>query len=410
MKTRYLSKTIENLAFTGHKMAFVSGPRQAGKTTLAKMLLKERRTGSYFNWDEPRFRREWTKDPKALLQQLQPSDSGRAPLVVFDEIHKAKLWKRTLKGLFDTAEEPVDMLVTGSARLNVYKKGSDSLLGRYFHFRMHPFTLGELVQGGLPSLEEFQDGLRHRALASKREWRDAFANLMKFGGFPEPLFAQDEKKARLWRRGRTEKVIREDLRDLSRIPELSRIEMLASLLPEKVGSMFSIASLREHLEVNHETVKRWVLFLQELFYLHEIKPYQGAVRRSLKKEGKVYLWDYSEVAEPAARFENLVAGHLLKACHFWTDTGEGDFSLHFVRNKEKQEIDFLVAKDGKPWMAVETKMRDGTPSPNWRKFLPALGKVLAVQLVAEPGRWEWIRVAEWDVLVASADEFLAYLV
>lgn len=152
------------------------------------------------------------------------------------------------------------------------------------------------------------------------------------------------------------------------------------------------------------------MFLQELYYLYEIKPYQGAVSRSLKKEGKAYLWDFSEVKEKPARYENLVASHLLKACHFWTDSGEGEFSLHFIRNKEKQEIDFLIARDGKPWMAVETKWADGAPSPNWKKFLPPLGNIMAVQLIAEPGRWNWVKVGERDLLIASAQEFLAYLV
>ena len=371
------------------------------------MMLKKRGTGAYFNWDETEFRRVWTKHPGELIPKPM---NGAIPLVVLDEIHKAKLWKRTLKGLFDTIENPTDILVTGSARLNVNKKGSDSLLGRYFHFRLHPFSLHEMVLAGTRSPDSLFVELRDRAMTPKKEWSESFAALMRFGGFPDPLFSQDEKKARLWRRGRMEKVIREDLRDLSRIPELSRIEMLASLLPEKVGSLFSIASLRENLEVNHETVKRWVVFLQELYYLFEIKPFQGAVSRSLKKEGKAYLWDFSEVKEMPARFENLVASHLLKACHFWTDSGEGEFSLHFIRNKEKQEIDFLVSKDGKPWMAVETKWGDGAPSPNWKKFLPALGNIMAVQLIAGPGTWKWAKIGEKDLLIASAQEFLAYLV
>lgn len=389
-------------------MAFISGPRQAGKTTFAKFLLKERGDGAYYNWDETEFRRAWTKNPKTIL----PSKAGaEIPLVVLDEIHKAKLWKRTLKGVFDTLEAPLDILVTGSARLNVYKKGSDSLLGRYFHFRLHPFSLHEMVLGGPPlSPDAMLEAVRERSLDFRKEWREAFAGLLRFGGFPEPLFSQDERKARLWRRGRTEKVIREDLRDLSRIPELSRIEMLASLLPEKVGSLFSIASLRDHLEVGHETVKRWVTFLQELYYLYEIKPFQGSIARSLKKEGKAYLWDSSEVQDKPARYENLVANHLLKACHYWTDTGEGEFTLHFLRNKEKQEIDFLMARDGKPWLAMETKLGQGDISPNWKKFLPHLGNVLAVQLVSEPGHWKRVKVGEKEVLVASAQEFLAYLV
>ncbi len=202
-----------------------------------------------------------------------------------------------------------------------------------------------MVLSGVQSPDSLFDALHGRALTPKKEWTEAFLNLMRFGGFPDPLFSQDEKKARLWRRGRMEKVIREDLRDLSRIPELSRIEMLASLLPEKVGSLFSIASLREHLEVNHETVKRWVTFLQELFYLFEIKPYQGAVTRSLKKEGKAYLWDFSEVRDKSARYENLVASHLLKACHFWADSP----CIIFGTRKSKKSISWSPETGGLGW-------------------------------------------------------------
>jgi uncharacterized protein len=405
MKARYLSASVEELAFSGHKMAFVSGPRQVGKTTLGKALLRKK-GGAYQNWDDIEFRRTWTKNPKLLI----PSRDKTPAMLVLDEIHKAKSWKRSLKGLYDTLESPVDILVTGSARLNVFKKGGDSLLGRYVHFRLHPFSVRELL-GALPALP---DALHASLLARSSEpdtpHRESFESLLRFGGFPEPLFAQDEKKARIWRRGRVEKVIQEDLRDLSRIPELSRIEMLASLLPEKVGSPFSLSSLREDLEVSHDTVRRWTSMLKELYYFFEIKPWTRSINRSLKKEGKIYMWDAGEVEESSARFENLVAGHLLKACDFWTDTGEGLFELHYLRNKEKQEIDFLITRDRKPWLPVEVKWRDASPSPAWKKYLPALGVPFGVQLVSEPGRWEWRNVGDGRVLVGSAGEFLSGLV
>lgn len=407
MTARYLSELLKELAFGSGKMAFVSGPRQVGKTTMAKQFLKERGAGAYGNWDETEFRRQWVKHPRELI----PKPAGKVkPLLVLDEIHKAKLWKRTLKGMFDGADGASDILVTGSARLNVYKKGSDSLLGRYYHFRLHPFSLREMIRKSPMSPDRLFQALRERELEPRKDWDQAFTDLMHYGGFPDPLFAQDEKKARLWRKGRMEKVIREDLRDISRIPELSRIEMLAALLPEKVGSLFSIASLTDFLEVSHETVKRWVLYMHELHYLFEVKPFQGSLPRSLKKEGKVYLWDSAEVSEKAPRFENLVACHLLKACDYWTDAGEGAFQLQYLRNKEKQEIDFLITRDGKPWLAMEAKLGEGDISPNWKRFLPHLGEVMPVQITAAPGHWEWIETGGRKVLLASAQEFLAYLV
>ncbi len=405
MKTRYLQAPIEQLCFSGHKMAFVSGPRQCGKTTMSKLMLAQRSSGSYRNWDDVVFRRQWAKDPSAIV----PAPERDAPLVVLDEIHKAKGWKRTLKGIYDTLPGPADIMVTGSARLSVYKKGSDSLTGRYFQFRLHPLTLGEMDKSESPSPDEVLSALFQRSRQASRSAVSMFEALERLGGFPEPLLGQNERKARLWRRNRIDTVIREDVRDLTRIPELGRIEMMAALLPERVGSLFSKASLREDLEVSFDTVRRWTALLKDLYYVHEIKPFQTAIARSLRKEGKIYMWDYGEVSDPAARFENLVANHLLKACHLWTDTGEGQFELCYLRNKEKQEIDFLIVRDRRPWLPVEVKRADVDPSPHWRRFLPALKCLRALQLVATPGVWREHSVGNARVTVASACEALAYL-
>lgn len=404
MLRRYLADAIVDLAFGAPKMAFVSGPRQAGKTTLAKMLLEERATGRYANWDDIEVRRAWAKDPKLLV----PLVGASRGLLVLDEIHKVKTWKRGLKGIWDVLGERTDVLVTGSARLNVYRKGGDSLLGRYYPFRLHPFSLREIGRVTPLPADEVRRGLEARsdeALAGQRKEFDA---LLRFGGFPEPLLAASERRARLWRRGRVEKVVREDLRDLTRIPDLARIEMLAALLPARVGSLSSVASLGRDLEAAHDTVTRWLSYLRELYYLFEVKPWQKDVRRSLRKEGKTYLWDWSEVSDPGARFENLVACHLLKAVDYWTDTGEGDFRLHYLRDKDKRELDFLVARDGEPMVAVEAKLSDVSLSPAWGVFLSQIGCPFGLQLVAAHGHWRWHEVGNARVLVASASEALGY--
>lgn len=385
-------------------MAFVSGPRQVGKTTLAKVLLRARETGRYCTWDDVEFRRGWVKDPKRLV----PEGPGR-PLLVLDEIHKGRLWKRSLKGVYDTLERPADILVTGSARLNVYRRGSDSLVGRYLHFRLHPFSIRELRATAPPAPDATLEAITARADRPRRAAARTLAALLEYGGFPEPFLAHDERRARLWRRGRLEQVIREDLRDLTRLPELDRVELLASLIPERVGSPFSVQSVREDLEVAHDTASRWLAHLRELFYVFEVKPYHRAVQRALRKSGKLYLWDWSEVPAPGARFENLVASHLLKACDFWTDSGEGDFDLHYLRDKQQHEIDFLIARDRRPWLAVEAKSSDTTPSPAWRVFLPQVRPALAVQVVATEGHWRWHDIGTARLLVASASDLLGYL-
>lgn len=405
MKPRYLEPVIEALTFSDHKMAFVSGARQCGKTTLARMMLKKR-SGVYRNWDDVPFRRQWVKDPK---QTLPVVSAGSPQMVVFDELHKAKGWKSALKGVYDTLSDPIDILVTGSARLNVYRKGSDSLLGRYHHYRLHPFSLGELREVPAPRPDAVMAAWVHGLPEATRPARSSLEALLRYGPFPEPFLAQDERKARLWRRNRLERVIREDLRDLSRIPELSQVEMLAALIPERVGSPLSVASLRDLLEVSHPTVKRWLAYLKELYYVFEVKPYTTNIARSIRKEGKFYMWDSSEVPDEGARFENLVALHLLKACHLWTDSGEGAFELHYLRNKEGMEIDFLITRDGKPWLPVEAKLGETDPSPNWRRFLPSLPCGLAVQVSAKNLGWRVVQTGRRTLVMSGATEFLTEL-
>ncbi len=407
MRERYLSPAVADIAWAANKMAFVSGPRQCGKTTLAKLMLARRTLGRYANWDDVEVRRTWVRSPKDLARFADRPRETR-PLLALDEIHKAKGWKPTLKGIYDTLEQPCDLLVTGSARLAVYKKGGDSLVGRYFDFRLHPFSLGELERGKTVSPDGFLDdvfgGTTPRRVESHQE---TLATLLRFGGFPEPFLRQSPRFARLWQRGRTEKIVREDLRDLSRIPELSRVEMLTALLPERAAQPLSVQSLREDLEVAHDTVRRWLDYLSELYYLFEVKPYSKSVPRSLKREGKLYLWDWSEVVEPGPRFENLVAGHLLKAVHYWTDTGEGAFALHYLRNKQKQEVDFLVTRDRRPWLAVECKLADASLHPGFEAFLPRIQCERFVQIVAGPTASRKVTVGGSLGLILGAAQFLA---
>lgn len=407
MKTRYLQKNIEELAFTDAKMAFVSGPRQSGKTTLGEMLAEKRRTSRYYSWDDLDFRRVWSKTPKAVVPQ-----SDTIPLVILDEIHKDRTWKRTLKGIYDTIrfeKKRCDFFVTGSARLNVYRRGSDSMLGRYYHFRLAPFSLREI---NFPEPLSPDDAIRQlfqRSLSQKKENKNNLKALLNFGPFPEPLFRQKADKWKIWRQNRHEMIIREDLRDIGRSTDIGKIEMLAAILPDKVASPLSINSLRLDIEVGNQTLQRWLGWLKELYFLFEIKPWYRKIARSLKKEGKIYLWDFSEVKDYGAKFENMVAVHLLKACNYWNDTGQGDFELFYLRNREKQEIDFLIVRDGRPWLPVEAKSGNDKPSSNWQKFLPMLQCKQALQITEQPA---WRLYAENDVelLVAGADEALMYFV
>jgi len=197
---------------------------------------------------------------------------------------------------------------------------------------------------------------------------------------------------------------------LSRIPELSMIEMLIALLPERAANVLSIQSLSEDLEVAYTTVKRWLRYLSELYYIFTIQPYAKSLSRSLKKESKIYLWDWGEIEDEAQRFENLIAGHLLKYCHYLTDTGVGDFQLYYLRNRQKQEIDFLIVKNKKPWLPVEVKLHDEQPANNWAVFMRQLNCSCGVQVVKNDNVHHVIDTTYGKIVIMSAARFLSYLV
>ncbi|MFH0920130.1 MAG: ATP-binding protein [Fibrobacterota bacterium] len=322
------------------KMVFISGPRQVGKTSLAKEVIAAEGGGVYLNWDSD-------ADRRVILAAKWP-EAHR--LIVLDEIHKYLRWKRFVKGEFDTKKERHSFLVTGSARLDIYRKGGDSLQGRYHSHRLHPITLAEANHRyAIP--EPFSK------LKMSGELQ-GLERLLVHGGFPEPFARADARFTRRWRQERRTRILREDVRDLSRIQDIFALERLMMMLPARVGSPLSINSLREDLEVSFRTVKGWLNLLEALFLCYRIPPWHHNIARALKQENKLYLWDWAEAAETGPRFENMIASHLLKLCHALTDAEGYDARLWYVRDKEKREVDFLVTVDGKPWFIAEAKVSD----------------------------------------------------
>jgi uncharacterized protein len=379
---RYVESSVLS-ALALRKMAFIAGPRQVGKTTLARSLLAQPEA-AYFNWDVDAHRRALLKAPT----DFWPAD--RVDRIVLDEIHKYPRWKRLLKGLYDTRGRDVEILVTGSGRLDVYQRGGDSLLGRYFLNRLHPFTVGELLAAGrqnvLPPSEFIRELLAGGAVAEAKA-EDALARIERFTGFPEPLFSGRMDVLRRWRRARRELVLREDLRDLTRIRDLGLIDQMVELLPERVGSPLSVNALREDIGVAFDTVKSWIETLQRLYYLFEIRPFAGKLARTLRREAKVYLYDYSVVEDAGARFENIVALHLRKLVDAWNDQGEGDFALCYVRDKERREVDFLVTERRRPWLLIETQLSGRDVSPSLRYYRNQFRVPHTVQLVRSGSRF-----------------------
>jgi predicted AAA+ superfamily ATPase len=328
-------------------MLFLSGPRQVGKTTLAQQASLAREKSSYLTWDSVEHRRLILAGQESVANraQLDHLASSRT-LLVFDELHKYKGWKDFLKGFFDTRSDRADILVTGSARLDVFRSSGDSLTGRYLTYRVHPLSVAELVDPRLgDALLRPPSPLPESALE----------NLERFSGFPEPFVLQEDRFYRQWRQTRSRQLLQEELRDFSRIHEIALVETLAELLRHRAGQLTTAAALSRDLRVSQDTVRRWLLALSGLYYSFLVRPWYRNVRRALRKEPKVYLWDWSLVDDPGARWENLVASHLLKAVHFWTDHGLGEMKLWFIRDKQKREVDFLVSHDGDPWFIVEAK-------------------------------------------------------
>ncbi len=298
-----------------------------GKTTLALSFLGLKATTKhpgYLNWD-------YGPSSEAIRHTRLPIKQST---LIFDELHKFKNWKRWIKGVIDVEGGSLKMIVTGSARLDLYKKGGDSLFGRYRYIRLHPFSLPELT---------------------KLKIENSLERLLIFGGFPEPFFSCSPRELKLWQKERLRRLIREDVRDISVIQDLASLESMAELLPSKVGNPLSVQSLSEDIQVDHKTIKRWLIVLESMYYCFRISPFGSPKIRAVKKEQKLYLWDWSIVEDPESRWENLVASQLLKYCHFMEDSEGESMELRFIRDIDKREVDFVVLKNKKPVFAVECK-------------------------------------------------------
>jgi predicted AAA+ superfamily ATPase len=368
---RYLQKTIAT--DLERKMVFLGGPRQAGKTTLAKVFLRGEDEG-YLNWDDE-------EDRRRILERRLPDTT----IWVLDEIHKYRGWRNFLKGLFDKQREKRRFLITGSAKLDYYRYGGDSLQGRYHYLRLHPFSVAEL---GIQSTDELEQ-------------------LFLLGGFPEPFLSGSQKEARRWSREYRTRVVREEITKLEQVQNLDTLEIMSLRLSELVGSPLSINSLREDLQVSHKTVSKWIVILERLFHIYRVPPFGTARIKAVKKETKHYHFDWSTVANESARFENMVAGHLLKWCHFIEDTEGIDMELRYFRDIEGKEVDFVVLKDRKPSLFIECKWNDSVIAPPLRYLKRKFRDCRSIQLL-----WKTERhfVSAEGIEVMPALKFLRELV
>ncbi len=356
-------------------MIFLTGPRQVGKTTFARnWLLSAERNDTYFNWDDPAVIREYRRNPLYFKNIIEERYEGEPVPIVFDEIHKQKNWRDILKGFYDVNRGKMRLLVTGSARLGMYRKSGDSLAGRYFSYQMFPLGLPEaaadfsFVLSDDLLLADASALLRKTRKVATDRIRNALDGLIRFGGFPEPFLKASPKFHLRWQTDYKSLLTREDVRDLSRIADIRGLEHMVELLPSKVGSPLSINSLREDLDSHHSTIVKWIDVLKEVYLVFTIRPWHRQIRRSLKKEPKLYFYDWSLLAEAGPRFENFIAVSLFRMAARFTERGLGIFEVMYIRDTAKREVDFVLVKDNKPLALFEAKESEHEISPAGRYF------------------------------------------
>ncbi|MBP1718711.1 MAG: ATPase, family [Deltaproteobacteria bacterium] len=386
------------------QMIFVSGPRRAGKTTLAEMILSQKGLGRYWNNDIPEDQVLLAKKP-FFFEEI---DHGKEvkPLIVFDEIHKFPRWKNVLKGAYDRSRKDFSFLITGSGRLDLYQRGGDSLVGRYLLYHLFPLTINELT-GKKAHLEDFLKS-PNELPGEQPEAASIWKNLETLSGFPEPFIRGTETFYRRWSQAYSKQIVREDIRDLTHIRQLGQLEILSRLLPERVGNLFSTNSIREDLKVSFETIKSWIGVFESFFLVFLITPWSKKLTRAIQKEPKLYLYNWAAISDPGARFENMVALHLFQAVTLWNERGLGEFGLYFVRDRQKNEVDFLITSKKTPFLLVETKLGETEPAAALVK-MKKLFSIPAVQLVNKPGISRQVTRDNEKILVVSADRWLSSL-
>jgi len=387
-----------------NQMVFIAGPRQAGKTTLTQILAEDFTNSLYFNWDILEEKRKLIENP-SFYEEVNRNDIS-VPLIIFDELHKYSNWKNYLKSVYDRDKDNYKFIVSGSGRLDMYQKGGDSLAGRYFNFYLWPLTLAELAGNNL-SFEQFSSNFIEVHTCTNQT-QLIWNNLSQFSGFPDPYLNGTDQFYQIWSNTYKKQLLREDIRGLASLRSFDDVEILFSLLPSKIGNPLSMASLARDIHVSFDSVRSWIEIFENFFMVFRIPPWSKKISRAITKEKKLYLFDYASIESPAAKFENMVALELFRAISNWNDLGLGNFSLHYLRNREKEEVDFLLLNNHKPILLIETKLSDDIAAKSLIKFQKVLN-IPAVQLVNKSDICKIVSNGNLKIMIISADHWLSLL-
>jgi len=404
-----------DLGFLHGRMSFICGPRQIGKTTLVQRHLERLdQIENYHNWDSIALRQQFASNPFFFIENIALSLAGgqkipieKRPWVVFDEIHKYPQWKNILKGYFDEFKNKINFVITGSARLDYFRKSGDSLVGRYFLFKLHPLHPHDLIGTRLN-----REGAWHPKLPMPsfdkpdKSFQDAVAQLYDLTGFPEPLSVGTRDFYERWKNNHISLITGEDIRDLTKITNIEKLQTLLFLLPERVGSPLSLNNLKNILECAHASVQNWLEALKTVYLVFDIAPYAARLKRSVRKEHKYYLWDWGLLENSGKRFENFIAVQLQRAVSAWTEWGKGNYQLMYVRTKDGREVDFVITEKNKPYILIECKKSDKSLAANLRYFKERIQAPLALQVIETPG---YLKQVERGTFIIGLDRFLSIL-
>ena len=394
---RVYQTMIESHLKNYRQMVFVSGPRQVGKTTMCEAV-----ASTYLSWDDEDVRRAIQSGQRVVADKYALNVAAESEkILVYDEIHKYSKWKQFLKGFYDLYGKDLRIVATGSAKMDVYKKGGDSMMGRYFPYRMHPLSVAELLDVSIPD----ERIVRSPKMLPDDEW----TALVRFGGFPDPFVNRDIRFSRRWNSLRFEQLLKTDMRDLTRISELDQLSALAEILSNRSGEQLVYKNIGCDLGVDEKTAKNWVKTLKYLYLGFEVRPWFRNIENSIRKMPKWYLRDWANIQDEGKRAETFIACHLLKAVEGWTDLGYGEFSIGYLRDKSRREVDFVVTRDGIPWFLVEVKKSDTSLSEALGFFQKRTGAAHAFQVVMDAEYGEYDCFSIHSPRVVSARTFLSQL-